>query len=104
MGRHYAERDHFTFYERRDILDWDFQHRFKIGFSDYSSFLADSQLADHINVDIQITWTPNEQVEFSIVGQNLLDSSRREFYDSPYWFSAPTYIDRSGYAKATFRF
>ncbi|MBZ0258582.1 TonB-dependent receptor, partial [bacterium] len=76
----------------------------EIPFPNYSSFLADSQLADHINVDLQITWTPNEQVEFSIIGQNLLDTSRREFYDSPYWFSAPTYIDRSVYAKATFRF
>ncbi|MBZ0257042.1 TonB-dependent receptor plug domain-containing protein, partial [bacterium] len=27
----YTERDHYTFHERRDILDWDFQHRFKIG-------------------------------------------------------------------------
>ncbi|MDP8245635.1 MAG: TonB-dependent receptor [Candidatus Hinthialibacter antarcticus] len=76
----------------------------EIPFPDYSLFLADGQLADHINLDIRISWSPNENIELSVVGQNLLDSSRREFYDSPYWFSAPTYIDRSVYAKATFRF
>ena len=76
----------------------------EIPFPNYSSFLADSQLSDHVNLDIRIGWSPSEQFELSLVGQNLFDSHRREFFNSTFWFSAPTYIDRSVYVKATWRF
>ncbi len=87
-------------------IEFDIWLRFvdEIPFPDYSSFLADSQISQHFNLDLRLTWAPTEQFELSLVGQNLLDSHRREFYDSPFWFSAPTYLERSVYAKATWRF
>lgn len=70
----------------------------------YSDFLSDSRIPSNLTVDVRLGWTPVGNFELSLVGQNLADDSRREFFDSIWWITNPTQVGRSFYAKATWRF
>ncbi|MEO5804297.1 MAG: TonB-dependent receptor [Verrucomicrobiota bacterium] len=70
---------------------------------DELNFVSNGQ-RDHVpsyfSLDLRLGWHPTENLEFSIVGQNLLDSQHPEF--------GPTRtrheIERSVYGKVTWRF
>jgi iron complex outermembrane receptor protein len=68
---------------------------------------ADKVLARDIpaysTMDLRLGWHPSENLEFSLVGQNLFDSAHLEFID-PSIFSDPAEIERSMYVKMTWRF
>ncbi|HEU5453027.1 MAG TPA: TonB-dependent receptor [Terriglobales bacterium] len=51
--------------------------------------------------DVRLGWTSNEHLEWSLVGQNLLDSAHPEFSTGN---SAPIEVRRSVFAKMTWRF
>ncbi|MCS6285630.1 MAG: TonB-dependent receptor [Nitrospira sp.] len=69
----------------------------------YVDRLVVAQVPSYVTMDVRIGWRPTKQLEFSLVGQNLLDNHRPEFKE-PIVSSAPTEIQRSVYGKVTWRF
>jgi iron complex outermembrane recepter protein len=58
---------------------------------------------DYLTMDVRAGWRPKENLEFSIVGQNLFGSSHAEF--SPTFVqTVPTQAQRGVYGKLTWRF
>lgn len=64
----------------------------------FSSGKVDS----YVKFDARLAWKPKENIELSLVGQNLFDSKHQEYERALY--SLPTEIERSIFAKATFKF
>lgn len=57
----------------------------------------------YTEMDIRLGWNPRKDLEFSIVGRNLLDASHPEFQDTT--LGVPiTEVERSVYGKVTWRF
>lgn len=69
----------------------------------YVDRLTVAQVPSYLTLDLRLGWRPTKQLEFSLVGQNLLDSHRPEFKE-PILSSVPTEIQRSVYGKVTWRF
>jgi iron complex outermembrane receptor protein len=69
----------------------------------YVDRLTTGQVPSYLTLDLRLGWRPTKQLEFSLVGQNLLDNHRPEFSETilP---STPTEIQRSVYGKVTWRF
>lgn len=59
-------------------------------------------VSDYFSLDANIKWVPIEGIEFTIAGQNLLDSKHLEFVSEQ--FTLPTEIERSIYAKLNWKF
>ncbi len=69
----------------------------------YVDNLSSLGVESYFDLDARIAWRPNDRVEFAIVGQNLLDSRRKEFV--PEFLSlTPTQVERGVYAKLTLTF
>ncbi len=60
------------------------------------------EIDDYLTMDVRLGWRITPQVELSLVGQNLLESTRVEYVQET--FSLPVEIDRSLFAKLTYRF
>lgn len=56
----------------------------------------------YLTLDMRLAWKPHEAVEFSVVGQNLLDDYHLEYIDQVY--TMPTEIARGVYGKVTWQF
>lgn len=56
----------------------------------------------HLSLDIRLAWQMNKRLEFSVVGQNLLESGHVEFVQEA--FIEPTEIPRSFYAQFRYSF
>ena len=69
---------------------------------DEASVTATFPVDDYTTLDANITWCPIENLELSLVGQNLLDEKHLEFISEH--FTRPTEIGRSVYAKLTWEF
>jgi len=69
----------------------------------YVDELPAQSLSDYWNVDARIGWRPTPSWEFSVAGQNLFESSRKEFNPEVYDL-ASTEIERSYYFKAAWHF
>ena len=79
----------------RDIeFDMDFR---------YVDNLTARDVPKYTSVDIRLAWKPVNNLELSLVGQNLLDSSHLEF-DPEFLKSLPTENERSFYGKVTLNF
>jgi iron complex outermembrane receptor protein len=57
---------------------------------------------DYLAFDANISWKMRENIELTLVGQNLFDSSHLEFVNE--YFTPPIEIERSVYAKITWNF
>lgn len=57
----------------------------------------------YVTMDVRMAWKPVKNLEFSIVGQNLLHSQHQEFIPE-YINTLPSQVVRSGYGKATWKF
>jgi iron complex outermembrane recepter protein len=68
----------------------------------YVDSLAARTVPGYTKLDLRLGWRPKQNFELSIVGQNLLDSRHPEFGEG--FLVSPTEIERSVYAKATWRF
>ena len=55
----------------------------------------------YVTADMRLSWTPLKNVELAVVGQNLLDDQHPEFVQEGI---LPTEVERSAYAKVTWRF
>lgn len=69
----------------------------------YVGALEQDKTDDYTELEARISWVPLQNLELSLVGQNLLNSSHYEFSDD--FFGAPaTMTDRSMYGKVTWSF
>lgn len=57
---------------------------------------------EYMAMDIRLAWRPNDNLELSLIGQNLLDSSHVEFVQEN--FTRPTEVERGFYGKVAYRF
>ena len=57
---------------------------------------------DYITLDVRLAWRPADNLELSLVGQNLLDSHNVQYVHDG--FARPTEIERSAYGKITYYF
>jgi iron complex outermembrane receptor protein len=57
----------------------------------------------YAELDLRLGWHVSDQIELSLVGQNLLDSAHREFAPS-FFATQATEVQRSVYGKVTLRF
>ncbi|MCP4691062.1 MAG: TonB-dependent receptor, partial [Desulfobacterales bacterium] len=69
----------------------------------YMDELSSLGIDSYITLDIRLGWRPTEDLEFSLVGRNLLEKERAEFKDmhSPL---ISTMVERGVYGKITWRF
>ena len=57
----------------------------------------------YVAVDARLGWSPRENIDLSLIGQNLFDSAHSEF-NPDFIFSIPTEVERSIYGKMTLSF
>ena len=69
----------------------------------YVDNLSDLDVNSYINLDLRLGWKPKDNIEISIVGQNLLDSNHKEF-DSTLFNIQPAEIERGVYGNIKWRF
>jgi len=68
----------------------------------YVDIVPGANASNYISLDLRLGWRPSDSCEFSVVGQSLLDSHRREFAHS-FANVQMTEVRRGVYAQATFR-
>jgi len=69
----------------------------------YVDELPDLGIEDYVRLDLRLGWHASQQVELSVVGQNLLESNHQEF-DAAAGGIQPALVPRSVYGKVTLRF
>ena len=69
----------------------------------YVDNLTDQSIESYVSLDARLGWRPTDRVEFSLVGQNLLDSRREEAVPELLPLTA-TQVERAAYGKLTLRF
>jgi iron complex outermembrane receptor protein len=69
----------------------------------YVDELPDLGIEDYVRLDVRLGWHASEQVELSVVGQNLLEPNHQEFLGFAGGFQ-PALVPRSIYGKVTLRF
>jgi iron complex outermembrane receptor protein len=85
-----------TLYQISDAVTFDTWLR-------YVDALPSNAINNYVDVDIKLTWQPSQQIEFSLVGQNLLEGARLEYQDDII-SNIPTQVERGVYVKALLRF
>ena len=60
------------------------------------------EVDDYVTLDMRLAWQPHDQIELSLVGQNLFDSEHLEYVHEGY--TQPTEVGRSFYGKVSFTF
>ena len=69
----------------------------------YVGTLPSLGVDDYIEFDLRLGWQPREDLEFALVGRNLLHDDHFEF--SPTFVSqTPTGVQRSVYGQVTWKF
>jgi iron complex outermembrane receptor protein len=69
----------------------------------YVDRLPGPQIPSYVTLDARLAWQARTDIEFAIVGQNLLQDHHAEFAPT-FIGSQKTEIERSVYAKLTLRF
>jgi iron complex outermembrane receptor protein len=69
----------------------------------YVDSLDGLDLDSYVGLDLRLGWTPTEDLELSLVGQNLLESHDPQF-GSPLIRIEPTRVERGVYASAKWWF
>ncbi len=65
-------------------------------------FFGYTVINDYVSMDIRLAWRPINDIELSLVGQNLLASQHLEYRQEA--FTTPTEIDRGFYGKLAWHF
>ena len=68
----------------------------------YVDSVPDKHIPSYCELDAMITWRPHKDIEFSLVGQNLLNPSHPEY--APGIIGTTAEIERSFYGKLTWRY
>lgn len=82
-------------------LDLPYNFEFDTNFF-YTDDLDLFNISDFFRVDARLGWKPTENIELSVVGQNLFDSEHQEFGQS--FFIIPSRVQRSFYGSLSLRF
>ncbi|MFH2045358.1 MAG: TonB-dependent receptor [Pseudomonadota bacterium] len=94
-----APRHQFSFQSNMDLpmnLELDLWLR-------YVDDLSDSDVDSYSMIDARLGWKPFENLELSLVGQNIFDSQHQEFKED--YLNFATYeVERTVYIKATWHF
>lgn len=69
----------------------------------YVDGLPSLGISSYFALDLRLGWTPTKRLEFSLVGQNVLDDHHLEFRPSSI-STQTTEVERSVYGKITWRF
>lgn len=69
----------------------------------YVDELPQFGIDSYFELDLRLGWRPRKDIEFALVGRNLLDNSHPEFL-SNFVLTEPVEVQRSVYAKVTFEF
>jgi len=69
----------------------------------YMDDLPSQNMDSYITLDVRLGWKVRENVELSVVGQNLLDDRHPE-YEPEFVDTIPTEVQRSVYGKVTWQF
>ena len=64
--------------------------------------LLDQSVPAYIRLDQRIGWRPNDQLEFDVIGQDLLAPRHPEFFNNSGLI--PSYVTRKVFARLTWRF
>lgn len=88
----------------RSVVDLPWSMEFDQSLYYVDSLRPDSSLeiGDYLRLDLRLGWEPIDGLEFSVVGQNLLDPQHPEF--SSFLYNPVSQIGRSVYGKVTWRF
>ncbi len=70
----------------------------------YVDDLENLNVGDYTRLDLRLGWHATDQLELSLVGQNLLDPQHPEFGNLVLSTGTATQVERSVYGKATWRF
>ncbi len=70
----------------------------------YVDELENLNVPDYTRLDIRLGWHPTDEVELSLVGQNLTDPEHPEFGNSILSTGTATQVERSVYGKVTWKF
>ncbi len=73
------------------------------GWVRYVGEMPYQNVEEYVTLDVRLCWGLLQNIDLSIVGQNLLDSRHPEF-EAEIVNALPTEIERSVYGKATWRF
>jgi iron complex outermembrane receptor protein len=65
--------------------------------------VSPTKIEDYVAFDARLGWTPKPGLDLSLIGQNLFDSTHREF-NPDFIVSYPTEIERSIYGKVSWSF
>ncbi len=68
-----------------------------------TTHVASRRIPAYTSLDFRLAWSPSKDLELSLVGQNLLDSSHQEFA-SDIFETVPVVIERRGYIQARWHF
>ncbi len=69
----------------------------------YVDSLSGQNVSDYLTLDVHISWEPIDNLEISIVAQNLLDNQHAEFIPGLFNFQRSE-VEESIYGKITWRF
>ncbi len=69
----------------------------------YVEHLPTQGIGSYVTFDVRLAWKPRNDIELSIVGQNLLDKQHPEFQSAQNYTSS-TEVERSLYGKITWHF
>jgi iron complex outermembrane receptor protein len=69
----------------------------------YVDRLPALNLGSYLGLDLRVSWRPTRHLEFSIVGQDLLDNRHAEFRPS-FIATQETEVQRGVYGKVLWRF
>jgi iron complex outermembrane receptor protein len=86
----------------RSLLDlgWNIQFDATLRYVDV---LPAPQIASYLTLDLRVAWSPRKDVEFALVGQNLLDDRHPEFAPT-FVGTQQTEVERSIYGMVVWRF
>ena len=66
--------------------------------------LGGQTVPSYWELDLRLGWTPIPNLEFSVVGQNLLHDNHLEFVPADFVVLQPVDIERGVYGRVTYRF
>ena len=70
----------------------------------YVDNVPTQSISSYVSLDARISWRPRNNLEFALVGQNLLDPQRLEFNQDTFLDVRSTEVERSVYGKVTWEF
>ena len=65
---------------------------------------GDNGVNNYLTLDIHLGWRPTDNLEITLVGQNLLDSTHREYIPSTLLNTQITEVERGVYGKVSWHF